>query len=129
MDPTSWISKLDQSVKAMLILAAGASVCIGFFLKLISQEQFMPFVYTVIGAAFARTMSGGMSAFSKTEETGADGVKRTTTTSTPPSIPPPASAAPAPTLPTPTPTSTPVVSATNAVDTKVTTTDVGGLVR
>lgn len=88
MDPTSWISKLDQSVKSVLILLAGASVCIGFFLKLISQEQFMPFVYTVIGAGVARTMMGGMSAFSKTTSTGPDGAKTETTTSLPPATPP-----------------------------------------
>lgn len=86
MDPTSWISKLDQSVKAVLILMAGASVCIGFFIKLVSLEQFMPFVYLVVGAAFGRTMGGMMSAFSKTTETGPDGIKKETTQSTPPTV-------------------------------------------
>lgn len=87
MDPTSLTSKFSQSVKDIIILLAALSVCIGFFFRLIDDQAFMPFVYTVIGAAFGRTMSGGMAAFTKTTETGPDGVKRETTVSTPPSVP------------------------------------------
>jgi hypothetical protein len=69
MDPDSKISKLDQSVKALLILAAGFSVCVGFFLKLIDTPNFMPFVYLVVGAAFGRASMGSMTATTKTTDT------------------------------------------------------------
>lgn len=85
MDPTSLSSKLDQSVKAIIILLAALSVCVGFFLKLIDDQAFMPFVYTVIGAAFGRGMNM-MAGFSKTTETAPDGTKKETTSSTPPTV-------------------------------------------
>ncbi len=87
MDPTSWISKLDQAVKPIVIFMAAAAVCIGFFVGKIMAADFMPFVYLVVGAAFGRTMMGGMSAFTKTTETSPDGTKKETMQAAPPVAP------------------------------------------
>ena len=110
MDPTSWTSKLDGAVKALLILMAGATVCVGFlFFKLITQDQFMPFAYMVMGAAFGRGMQM-MSGFTKTTETGPDGVKKETTQSTPAAVVMPTAVVvpTSPVAPIPSPTPTPV---------------------
>jgi hypothetical protein len=92
MDPTSWAAKLDQAVKPLVIVVAAFSVCVGFFINRITSQDFMPFVYLVVGAAFGRGMMA-MGGFTKTTETDGQGGKKETTVTAPlapahPPVPP-----------------------------------------